>query len=426
MITDYLKAGFPAILLQTQEPHRADELMRRIPEWQICRWDCVSGVHGMAPSSFTLNEIQNPVEAVQWLSTSVGNCLVMVSPLPALPIQLQPFFHLIEMKLPDEEALMRLQAEIGETTNIRTNRKASRLATGLTEFQAETAFSLSLVKKGYFSSKVITEAKAQMIKKSGLLELYPPADMQNVGGLKRLKSYIQNRAQAYAPDSSLPRPKGILLVGIPGTGKSLSARAVASMLDFPLLRLDIGQLKNSLVGESERRIREATKIIDAFGNCSDGGTTSGMFSHFLTWMNDQNKAFIVATANNIRELPAEFLRSGRFDSIWFVDLPALEERREIIAIMNRKYGTAMPLEWAEQLNGYTGSELEQIVRDSLFDGLEEARKNLIPLSRTMKEEIDALRSWAMSRARIANTPDAAPQEVRKIRSVARKPLTPAK
>ena len=477
MIADYLKAGFPAILLQTQEPHRADELMRKIPEWQICRWDCVSGVHGMAPSSFTLNEIQNPVEAVQWLSTvkdtvliahglqhflddpvvcqsilngilrwkSVGNCLVMVSPLPALPIQLQPFFHLIEMKLPDEEALMRLQAEIGETTNIRTNRKASRLATGLTEFQAETAFSLSLVKKGYFSSKVITEAKAQMIKKSGLLELYPSADMQNVGGMKRLKSYIQNRAQAYAPDSSLPRPKGILLVGIPGTGKSLSARAVASMLDFPLLRLDIGQLKNSLVGESERRIREATKIIDAFGNCvlfldelvkmfggvkgngsSDGGTTSGMFSHFLTWMNDQNKAFIVATANNIRELPAEFLRSGRFDSIWFVDLPALEERREIIAIMNRKYGTAMPLEWAELLNGYTGSELEQIIRDSLFDGLEEARKNLIPLSRTMKEEIDALRSWAMSRARIANTPDEAPQEVRKIRSVARKPLTPAK
>lgn len=143
-------------------------------------------------------------------------------------------------------------------------------------------------------------------------------------------------------------------------------------------------------------------------------------------MNDQNKAFIVATANNIRELPAEFLRSGRFDSIWFVDLPALEERREIIAIMNRKYGTSMPLEWAEQMNGYTGSELEQIVRDSLFDGLEEARKNLIPLSRTMKEEIDALRSWAMSRARIANTPDEAPQEVRKIRSVARKPLTPAK
>ena len=88
----------------------------------------------------------------------------------------------------------------------------------MTEFQAETAFSLSLVKKGYFSSKVITEAKAQMIKKSGLLELYPPADMQNVGGLKRLKSYIQNRAQAYAPDSSLPKPKGILLVGIPGTG----------------------------------------------------------------------------------------------------------------------------------------------------------------------------------------------------------------
>lgn len=140
--------------------------MRRIPEWQICRWDCVSGVHGMAPSSFTLNEIP-PVEAVPWLSTvkdtvliahglqhflddpvvcqsilngillwkSIGNCLVMVSPLPALPIQLQPFFHLIEIKLPDEEALMCLQTGIVETTNIRIHSKASKLATGLTGFQ---------------------------------------------------------------------------------------------------------------------------------------------------------------------------------------------------------------------------------------------------------------------------------------------------
>lgn len=154
----------------------------------------------------------------------------MVSPLPVLPIQLQPFFHLIEMKLPDEEALMRLQAEIGETTNIRTNRKASRLATGLTEFQAETAFSLSLVKKGYFSSKVITGAKAQMIKKSGLLELYPSADMQNVGGLKRLKSYIQNRAQTCSPGSSLLISGGILLVASRERANPCPL-AVAFMLD---------------------------------------------------------------------------------------------------------------------------------------------------------------------------------------------------
>lgn len=139
------------------------------------------------------------------------------------------------------------------------------------------------------------------------------------------------------------------------------------------------------------------------------------FHIFLTWANEQKSAFIVATANNIAELPPEFLRAGRFDAIWFVDLPTKIERMEIIQIMNRKYGTSMPIEWADSLNGYTGSEIEQIVRDSLFDGLETARNSLIPLSRTMKEDIEHLRQWARSRARIANTPDEQHSEKRKIR-----------
>ncbi|MCR5552903.1 MAG: AAA family ATPase, partial [Oscillospiraceae bacterium] len=183
------------------------------------------------------------------------------------PLHLQPYFHLVEVKLPEEEALYRLQTELGENLNIRPNRKAARLATGLTEFQAETAYSLSLTQKGYFSSRTVTAVKTQMIKKSGLLEVIPSSDISEVGGLEPLKAYVRNRAQAYLPDSALPRPKGILLVGVPGTGKSKTASAIASMLQFPLIRLDVGSLKNSLVGESERRMREATKIIDAFGNC---------------------------------------------------------------------------------------------------------------------------------------------------------------
>lgn len=465
MITDLLKAGFPCVLLQTLEPHRTEDELRKISDWQIARWDCIQGIRGLSPQSSVHEDIQNPVEAVSWLMSvkdtvlichglsrftddpmvcqailnaipaykGLGNCLVIVSPTPALPLQLQPFFHLVEVKLPEEEALYRLQTELGEQLNIRPNRKAARLATGLTEFQAETAYSLSLTKKGYFSSKMVTQAKVQMIKKSGLLEIYPAAEIEDVGGLSPLKEYVVNRAKAYLPDSKLPKPKGILLVGVPGTGKSKTACAIASMLQFPLLRLDIGALKNSLVGESERRMREATKIIDAFGNCvlfldelekmfsgtkgglKDSGTTMGMFSHFLTWANEQNSAYIVATANNIKELPPEFLRAGRFDAIWFVDLPTRIEREEIIRIMNRKYGTSMPIEWADDLNGYTGSEIEQILRDSLFDGLDFAKKSLIPLSRTMKEEIDQLRQWARSRARIANTPDETVLEVRKIR-----------
>ena len=466
MISDLLKAGFPAVLLQTLEPHRTEDELRKISGWQITKWDCLQGLRGLTPQCFLHEDIQNPVEAVTWLTSvkdtvlichglsafvdhpmvcqsilnaipiykGLGNCLVIIAPTPTLPLPLQPFFHLVEVKLPEEEALFRLQADLGEHLNIRPNRKAARLATGLTEFQAETAYSLSLTKKGYFSSKTVTEAKSQMIKKSGLLEIYPAADIADVGGLSRLKEYVINRAQAYQPNSTLPKPKGILLVGVPGTGKSKAACAIASMLQFPLIRLDIGALKNALVGESERRMREATKIIDAFGNCvlfldelekmfsgtrggghNDSGTTMGMFSHFLTWANDQKSAFIVATANNIKELPPEFMRAGRFDAIWFVDLPSRIERVEIIKIMNRKYGTSMPLEWADELNGYTGSEIEQILRDSLFDGLEAARHSLIPLSRTMKEDIDQLRQWARSRARIANTPEEETTEIRKIR-----------
>ncbi len=437
MISDLLKAGFPAVLLQTLEPHRTEDELRNIPGWQIARWDCVQGIRGLTPQSFLHEDIQSPIEAVSWLMSAkdtvlvchglsafvddpmvsqailnaipvykgIGSCLVIVSPTPALPAQLQPFFHLVEVKLPEEEALYRLQAELGEPLNIRPNRKAARLATGLTEFQAETAYSLSLTQKGYFSSKTVTEAKSQMIKKSGLLEIFPAANILDVGGLNPLKEYVANRAQAYKPDSKLPKPKGILLVGVPGTGKSKTACAIAGMLQFPLLRLDIGALKNSLVGESERRMRESTKIVDAFGNCvlfldelekmfsgargglKDSGTTMGMFSHFLTWANEQKSAFIVGTANNIKELPPEFLRAGRFDAIWFVDLPRLIERREIIKIMNRKYGTSMPEAWADDLKGYTGSEIEQILRDSLYDGLEAARHSLIPLSKTMTEVV---------------------------------------
>ncbi len=474
MILDYLKAGFPAILVRTLEPHRAEDKIKSITGWKVYHWDCIAGLKQLAPTYSADESLTNPVEAIHWLSgqqdtvlvahglqhfaddpmvqqsilnaivllKQVGCCLVLIAPTEKLPLALQPFFQLIELNLPDEEALFALQKELGDPININPNRKAARLATGLTEFQAETAYSLSVTKKGYFSSSIVTQAKAQMIKKSGLLEFYPSAEISEIGGLDPLKSYVKNRAQAYDTDSQLPKPKGILLVGIPGTGKSLTARAVASILNFPLIRLDVGNLKNGIVGESERRIREATKVIDAFGNCvlfldelekmfagtksngiSDGGTTQGMFSHFLTWANAQSSAFIVATANDIQNLPPEFLRAGRFDAIWFVDLPTLSERQEIIRIMNRKYKTDMPDSWASDLNGYTGSEIEQICRDSLFDGLPNAKTNLIPLSRTMKEEIEALRSWAHSRARIANTPDEVPTKTRKLRVINNPTLT---
>ena len=150
---------------------------------------------------------------------------------------------------------------------------------------------------------------------------------------------------------------------------------------------------------------------------TDGGTTSGMFSHLLTWLQENTSpTFVMATANDVTKLPPETIRAGRFDAIFMVDLPSLRERRDILKIMNARYGTKIPLEFAERLNGYSGAELEQICRESMFTDLDTAMHSVIPLSRTMREEVEALRNWARTRARPANTPDDAPEESRKIRT----------
>jgi AAA+ superfamily predicted ATPase len=469
MIQEYLKAGYPSLILLTQEPDRAEQTLP-CEGAQFFAWDCIRGIHPANKPNHVTSDIRDPVEAVRWLDThqdtvliahnlhlfldipeviqaiqngvtrwkALGSCLVMISPVVQLRPELEKIFTVIDLDLPDEESLFHLQIELAKSVKVEPNPEAVRAARGLTEFEAETAFALSLVKEGRFSSRVIAEAKAQMIRKSGLMEFWSPADINDVGGLENLKSYIRNRSKAFRPENShLPKPKGILLVGIPGSGKSLSCKATASILGWPLIRLDIGALKNSLVGESERRMRQATSVIDAFGESvvwleevdksfagtknsgeTDAGTIAGMFGHFLCWLQETNTpVLIMATANDISKLPPEFMRAGRFDAIFFVDLPSLAERKEIIGIMNRKYGTDIPADLAEKLNGFTGAEIEQLTKDSLFDGLDAAMEAIVPLSRTMREEIQSLRDWAKSRARFANTPDEEVPEQRKIRSI---------
>jgi len=471
MIHDYLQAGFPALCVLTQEPHRAEETLP-CDGWTFVIWDCLRGIRE-ASTLKPIDEIKDPVEALNWLNgyqdtvlichnlhlfmespeviqaiqngisrwKATGCALMILSPIIQLKPEVEKFFHLVDLPLPDDEELFTLQNELGKPHNIKPNRKAARAAKGLTEFESETAFALSLIRKGYFSTKVISETKGQMIRKSGLMEFWEPADIADVGGLNNFKSFIENRSIAFNPDNNnLPQIKGILLVGIPGTGKSLASKATASILSWPLIRLDIGSLKNSLVGESERRMREATRLIDAFGKAvcwideiekafagtkssgeTDAGTTAGMFGHFLTWMQEtKSSVLVMATANNISQLPPEFIRAGRFDATFFVDLPTSSERKEIIKIMNRRWGSEIPISCSDRLNGYTGAEIEQLAKDSLFDGLDQAYDALVPLSRTMREDIDALRQWAKTRARLANTPDEEPDEQRKIRPAYKK------
>lgn len=468
MIKDYLRAGYPSLCVLTQEPHRAEQLLIR-DDWQFVAWDCIQGIR-KAGTNQSIDEIRDPVEAINWLNMhkdtvliahnlhlfldipevlqsiqngvarwkASGCSLIMISPVIQIRSEIEKYFTIIDLPLPDTDALISIQAELCKSVNVNINKRAARAAKGLTEFEAETAFALSIIRRGYCSTAVISEAKSQMIRRSGLMEFWEPADIKDVGGLDNLKAFISKRAAAYeSGNEHLPRLKGILLVGIPGTGKSLSAKSTASLLGWPLIKLDIGSLKGSLVGESERKMREATQVIDAFGEVviwadeieksfagakssgdTDGGTTAGMFGHFLTWLQESNtSAIVMATANDISKLPPEFIRAGRFDATFFVSLPSTLERVEIIKIMNRKYGSEIPVNYAQKLTAWTGAEIEQLAKDSLYDGLEDAYQAIVPLSKTMKTEIDSLQAWAKTRARMANTPEDEPSEQRKIRSL---------
>ena len=385
------------------------------------------------------------VEIIQEIQNSLpiwkgqGSCLVIPGPRINLPLEIEKYFTLLDFNLPSPQDLLAIQEELGQSVGVYANREAVEAARGLTEFEAETAFALSLVIKKEFCPDVITEQKKQMIRRTGLMEFWPPVPIDQVGGLNLFKHYLTNRMKAFEPGNEhLPKPKALLLVGIPGTGKSLSCKAAASILNWPLIRLDVSALKGSLVGESERKIRQATSTIDAFGKAvvwldeidkgfsgvkssghTDGGTTSSMFGHFLTWMQEtQSPVLVMATANNVKELPPEFMRAGRFDAMFFVDIPTITERREIIRIMNTRYGSEIPEDYAENLQGWSGAEIEQLAKDSLFDGLQAASENIVPLSRTMKEEITALREWAKTRARKANSPEDEDQ-IPKVRRIQR-------
>jgi SpoVK/Ycf46/Vps4 family AAA+-type ATPase len=465
-ITPYLKAGYPGLCIATIEPQRAIATIET-GAWQSFTWDCLRGISA-TDSGRIVEDITDPLETLRWLSArndtvlmvqnfhhfiasveiiqeiqnsisiwkASGCCLILVGPPVQLPVEIGTYFTALEFRLPDREALQRIQQELADSVGVEIHLPAIDAALGLTEFESETAFALSLVTTKRFCTQVVTEQKKQMIKRTGLMEFWPPVPEDQVGGLERFKQYLANRKKAFEPDNEhLPKPKALLLVGIPGTGKSLSCKAAANILGWPLIRLDLSALKGSLVGESEQRIRQATATIDAFGNAvvwldeiekgfagvqssgrTDGGTTAGMFGHFLTWLQETTSPVLVmATANGIDQLPPEFMRAGRFDAMFFVDLPSVEERVDITRIMNARYQAQIPEDYADQLDGWTGAEIEQLAKDSLFDGLDTAIDTIVPLSKTMKEQITALQQWAATRARRANTAQAhTPKPIRRI------------
>jgi len=320
-------------------------------------------------------------------------------------------------------------------------------ALGLTEQEAQAVFSKTIVKDKSFHLPTILAEKKHIIRKSGILEFYETQEGFNgVGGVELLKQWLQKRHHSFsqsARDFGLPAPKGILLLGIPGCGKSLTAKAIGAAWQMPLLRLDVGKVFGSLVGSSEENIRRAIKTAEAVApailwldelekgfsgtkssGSSDGGTTARVFATFLTWLQEKTSpVFVIATANDVSMLPPELLRKGRFDEIFFVDLPNSDERRDIFRIhieKKKRHQEVFDLERLVQVSsGYSGSEIEEAIISALYDAyddgigaididtsrLEVALKEIIPLSHTMREQIAGMREWAKSRARRASKDD---------------------
>jgi SpoVK/Ycf46/Vps4 family AAA+-type ATPase len=249
--------------------------------------------------------------------------------------------------------------------------------------------------------------------------------------LDLLKEWLRKRRAALSQEArafGLPAPKGVLLLGVQGTGKSLSAKAIANLWNLPMLRLDVGRIFGSLVGASEANMRAAIRTAEAVAPCilwidelekgfagvqgsgvSDSGTTARVFATFLTWMQDKRApVFVVATANDVSQLPPELLRKGRFDEVFFLDLPTFEERKEIFAVHLRKRGR-IPSDYdldalARKSQGYVGAEIEQAIIDAMYLGFSEGRefttddilqslKRQVPLSVAQREVIESLRQW---------------------------------
>ena len=267
------------------------------------------------------------------------------------------------------------------------------------------------------------------------------AELDAVGGLDNLKIWLQSRRLAYSAKArayGLPPPKGALLVGVPGCGKSLTAKAIATAWGVPLLRVDLGALKSKFVGESEGNFRKAFRVIEAIGRCvvwldeiekalqgatsgsADGGVAADALGTVLSWMQERTgEAFVIATANDVEGLPPELLRKGRFDDVWFVDLPNEIERDRVLAATLRSYGRAVEKidvrAVARVCERFSGAELAALVPDALFaafadnerdittDDLIAAAKTVVPLSKTAGEKIDRLREWAKGRARPATS-----------------------
>ncbi len=487
-LSDLIRARYSLLCLVSHEESRVEKALKKLcveREMRLEVWSVTEGFKIVCNGSGT-RDVKDPLKALEHVLRGEGSALyvlrdfhpflkepsvvrrlrdlatalrktkkslLLLSPVQKIPPELEKSVSaIVYWDLPDrreiDDIARRLvpQAPPAARQKIEAEpafmEKVVEAALGLTEVEAENVFAKSMVRTHTFDIPTILDEKKQIIRKSGMLEYYEQSeDVADIGGLEMLKDWLTKRSQAFssrAREFGLPLPKGILLIGVPGTGKSLTAKAVGTLWQMPLLRLDVGKVFAGLVGSSEENIRTVIRTAEAIApailwideiekgfsgtgssNHSDGGTTSRVFGSFITWLQEKKTpVFVIATANNVTQLPPELLRKGRFDEIFFCDLPAADERRAIVDIHIRKKGRDPSQFDLDKLvnatQDYSGAEIEQGVIAALYDafdagkdltteGLMASLSDIVPLAVTMREHIDGMREWARTRARRASS-----------------------
>ena len=356
--------------------------------------------------------------------------VVILSPVVQVPVELEKLLVVLEHDLPNREQLETIARGIAtEADDLPTGLALQTVldaAAGLTRHEAESAFSLSLVRHGRISPDPLWELKSQMLKKSGLLQLHRGgAGFDTLGGLKALKAFCKRSLLQPGRNNPLKRPRGALLLGVPGVGKSAFAKSLGAETNRPTLLLDVGALFGSLVGQTELNMRQALRLAEAMapsilyldeiekglsGVASSGQTDSGvssrMFGTFLTWLNDhESDVYVIATCNDISKLPPEFSRAERFDGIFFLDLPGSAEKQTIWEM----YLSLFELDREQRRpddDQWTGAEIRACCRlAALLDvPLSEAARQIVPIAVTAAESVERLRTWATGRCLSAEQP----------------------
>ncbi|WP_320676328.1 AAA family ATPase [Prochlorococcus sp. MIT 1300] len=477
-----VRARTPLIWIRSSEEERVEVLLKRAAERlqprRLASWDYIEGLQGILNSEGTGS--RQPMAVLEWLknleatnptillvkdfhrfcedpgiSRMLRNLSIHLRKLPHTvvlcsghwnpPVDLEEALTILDLPLPQEPEIRTLLSNIALQTDSSIEKdvleELTHACSGLSEIRVRQVAARALAQRGQIGLEDLAEVleeKRQTVARSEVLEYCvtnaTPAD---IGGLDALKNWLDQRHQAFSNEArifGLPLPRGVLLVGPQGTGKSLTAKAIAHSWSMPLLRLDVGRLFAGLVGASEARTRETIQRAEAMAPCvlwideidkgfggdarSDGGTSQRVLANVLTWMAEKTSAvFVVATANGVERLPAELLRKGRFDEIFMLDLPRKEERFSILTlhIDQRRPGLNIPLDAVvDRTEGFSGAELEQAVIEAMHFAFAERREleesdlilaasQLIPLSRTAKEQLDSLKQWAAGgRARPAS------------------------